>query len=67
MGATRDSCWWCTAPDDSLIKPELGRRLFDAAGGPKAFVLVEGGSHHNTNAVAQPQYRQAITQLFGLQ
>ena len=53
--------------DDSLIKPELGRRLFDAALAPKAFVLVEGGSHHNTNALGQPQYRQAISQLFGLQ
>ncbi len=51
---------------DSLIKPELGRRLFDAATGRKAFVLVEGGSHHNTNAVGQPLYRQAIAELFGL-
>ena len=52
--------------DDSLIKPELGRRLYDAARGPKAFVLVKGGSHHNTNALGQDQYRQAIAQLFGL-
>jgi fermentation-respiration switch protein FrsA (DUF1100 family) len=51
---------------DNLIKPELGRRLFDAAQGPKAFVLVEGGSHHNTNSVGQAQYRTAITELFGL-
>lgn len=52
--------------DDSLIKPELGRKLFDAAVGPKEFVLVPGGSHHNTNAVGQPQYRQALAQLFRL-
>ncbi len=52
--------------DDRLIQPELGRRLFEAARGPKTFVLVEGGSHHNTNALGLPQYRQAITQLFGL-
>lgn len=51
---------------DNLIKPELGRRLFDAALDPKAFVLVEGGSHHNTNSVGQRQYREAIAQLFGL-
>ncbi|PKO30782.1 MAG: alpha/beta hydrolase [Betaproteobacteria bacterium HGW-Betaproteobacteria-9] len=51
---------------DRLIQPELGRRLFDAATGRKAFVLVEGGSHHNTNSVGQPQYRVALTDLFGL-
>jgi alpha-beta hydrolase superfamily lysophospholipase len=52
--------------DDSLIKPELGRKLFEAAMAPKAFVLVEGGSHHNTNAVGQAQYRQALAQLFAI-
>ena len=51
--------------DDTLIRPELGRRLFEAAAAPKMFVPVEGGSHHNTNAVGQPQYRQALSQLFG--
>jgi alpha-beta hydrolase superfamily lysophospholipase len=52
--------------DDTLIKPELGRRLFDAAAEPKAFVLVEGGSHHNTNALGQSRYRSAMADLFGL-
>jgi len=28
--------------------------------------LVEGGSQHNTNAVGQSQYRQALAELFGL-
>jgi alpha-beta hydrolase superfamily lysophospholipase len=51
---------------DKLIQPALGRRLFDAATGPKTFVLVEGGSHHNTNAVGQAQYRVAVAELFGL-
>ncbi|MDP3521466.1 MAG: alpha/beta fold hydrolase [Hydrogenophaga sp.] len=51
---------------DRLIPPTLGQRLFDAATGKKAFVLVEGGSHHNTNAVGQAQYRVAIADLFGL-
>lgn len=50
--------------DDRLIAPELGRRLFDAAQHPKQFVLVEGGSHHNTNAVGQAQYREAMASLF---
>ena len=51
---------------DSLIKPELGRKLYDAATGRKAFVLVEGGSHHSTNSVGQAQYRQALAELFSL-
>jgi uncharacterized protein len=51
---------------DQLIPPELGRRLFEAATGPKAFVLVEGGSHHNTNAVGHSQYRVALADLFGM-
>ena len=50
--------------DDQLIMPELGRKLFDAAKEPKAFVLVDGGSHFNTNAVGQVQYRKALAQLF---
>jgi hypothetical protein len=29
-------------------------------------MLVEGGTHHNTNAVGQLQYRQAVAELFGL-
>lgn len=51
---------------DSLIQPALGRQLFDRAAEPKRFVLVAGGSHHNTNAVGQPLYRQALVELFGL-
>jgi alpha-beta hydrolase superfamily lysophospholipase len=51
---------------DSLIVPELGQGLYERAREPKRFVLVEGGSHHNTNAVGQPQYRQALADLFGL-
>lgn len=52
--------------EDQIIKPELGRALFDRAAEPKRFVLVEGGSHHNTNAVGQEQYREALAELFGL-
>ena len=52
--------------EDALIKPELGQALFERARAPKRFVLVEGGSHHNTNQVGQPQYRQALAEFFGL-
>ena len=51
---------------DRLIAPELGRKLYERARPPKRFVLVEGGSHHNTNAVGQAQYREAVSELFGL-
>jgi hypothetical protein len=50
---------------DRLILPSLGRKLYDAAVQPKAFVLVEGGSHFNTNALAVNQYREALANLFG--
>ena len=51
--------------DDQLIQPSLGRKLYEAAREPKAFVMVEGGSHHNTNALGQGQYRTALAALFG--
>jgi alpha-beta hydrolase superfamily lysophospholipase len=50
---------------DRLIQPMLGRALYDRARAPKRFVLVEGGTHHNTNAVGQEAYRDAIAELFG--
>ncbi|MES2530925.1 MAG: alpha/beta fold hydrolase [Pseudomonadota bacterium] len=52
---------------DSLINPTLGRKLYDAATVPKMFVLVEGGSHHNTNSIGESQYRAALSQLFRMQ
>ncbi|MDO9357682.1 MAG: alpha/beta fold hydrolase [Polaromonas sp.] len=52
--------------EDRLILPSLGRKLYEAAAQPKLFVLVEGGSHHNTNSVGQAQYRQALAQLFSM-
>jgi alpha-beta hydrolase superfamily lysophospholipase len=52
--------------DDRLIRPELGRALFDKAREPKRFELIDGGSHHNTNARALPQYRRAVSELFGI-
>jgi uncharacterized protein len=52
--------------EDRLIAPALGRRLFEAAQEPKRFVLVEGGSHHNTNGLGQTQYRAALKEMFGL-
>ena len=52
--------------DDHLILPDLGRKLFAAAVQPKQFILVEGGTHHNTNLIGLPQYKEALSQLFSL-
>ncbi len=52
--------------EDQLINPALGLKLFEAAAEPKKFVLVQGGSHHNTNFVGQAEYRDALKSLFGL-
>lgn len=52
---------------DRLIRPELGQRLFaQVTAERKKWLLIEGGSHHNTNAIGQAQYREALTELFGL-
>jgi alpha-beta hydrolase superfamily lysophospholipase len=51
---------------DQLISPELGRALYERAATPKRFVLVDGGTHHNTIALALPQYRAALRELFGV-
>lgn len=51
--------------EDRLIHPELGRALYAQAHAPKRFVLVEGGSHHNANALGQAQYAAALHELFG--
>jgi uncharacterized protein len=52
--------------EDRLISPELGKRLYEAAQTPKRFILVEGGSHHNTNGLGQAQYRAALKEMFGI-
>jgi len=49
---------------DNLIRPALGRKLYNAATVPKLFVLVEGGSHFSTNTVGAAQYSTALTKLF---
>jgi alpha-beta hydrolase superfamily lysophospholipase len=51
---------------DRLIHPDLGRALYEEARAPKRFVLVEGGSHHNTNSIGQDAYREALRELFRL-
>jgi pimeloyl-ACP methyl ester carboxylesterase len=50
---------------DSLIRPELGRALYERISAPKKFVLVDGGTHYSTNTRGQSQYREALRELFG--
>ena len=52
--------------EDGTIASSLGRKLFEAATGPKTFLLIEGGSHYNTMLLGREQYRAALSQLFGL-
>jgi uncharacterized protein len=51
---------------DTVISPALGRALYERAHAPKRFMLVDGGTHHNTMGMAMPQYREALRELFGL-
>jgi uncharacterized protein len=52
--------------EDRLIPPALGRALYERARDPKRFVLVDGGSHHNTNSLGMGAYRQAVAEMFGV-
>jgi len=51
---------------DGLIRPELGRALYERAASPKRFVLVPGGTHYSTNGLGQAKYREAVRELFGV-
>ena len=48
---------------DNVVPLQMGERLYAAAGGPKRFVKVEGGTHHNLNGAGFAQYQQALKEL----
>ncbi|HZQ63521.1 MAG TPA: alpha/beta fold hydrolase [Casimicrobiaceae bacterium] len=52
--------------NDSYVPPRLSEALYAAAPGPKKLLLVDGASHNNSMWVGEDEYRQAITQLFGM-
>jgi fermentation-respiration switch protein FrsA (DUF1100 family) len=66
IGAVRAPVLVVHGDDDRLIPHALGRALYDAAVSAKRFVLVPGGSHHDTHAVGEAPMRQALSELFGL-
>ena len=49
---------------DAIVPFEMGEKLYQAARGPKRFIKVEGGSHHNLSYVAFEEYRRALKELF---
>lgn len=51
---------------DRMIQPALGRALYERAREPKRFILAEGGTHHNAQAMVSDQVRDAMHSLFGL-
>jgi len=52
--------------NDRMIRPELGRALYERAREPKRFILADDGSHHNAQAMVGDQVREAMHSLFGL-
>ena len=51
---------------DSIIRPELGRRVFDAAPSPrKTFVPLPGVDHNDPYFDTSPEYWRAIDRFLG--
>jgi len=51
---------------DRDIPSRFGEALYAAATGRKKLLLVEGGGHSDSMGTGAAQYRQALTELFGL-
>src|SRR5262249_37669897 len=49
---------------DTYIKPEMAQALFERAGQPKQFWLVEGAKHNQALHVAGAVYRQRVLDFF---
>ena len=51
---------------DDVVPFRMGEELFNAAHEPKRFIRVEGAGHHNAGSAGIEQYREALSDLFGL-
>jgi uncharacterized protein len=51
---------------DRYVPSRFSKALYDAAPGPKKYLLVEGGSHNNSMRTGATEYRHAMHDLFGL-
>jgi uncharacterized protein len=49
---------------DTYIKPDMARSLFDLAGEPREFWLVEGAKHNQSLNIANGDYRQRVLAFF---
>jgi dipeptidyl aminopeptidase/acylaminoacyl peptidase len=49
---------------DTYIKPDMARKVFDRAGLPKEFWLVEGAKHNQAIQVATEEYQERVLQFF---
>jgi fermentation-respiration switch protein FrsA (DUF1100 family) len=49
---------------DTYIKPDMARALFDEAGEPKEFWLVEGAKHNGALHAAGAEYRERVLRFF---
>jgi len=50
--------------NDTYIKPDMARALFDLAGEPKEFWLVEGAKHNQALNVANGEYQRRVLEFF---
>jgi len=51
---------------DREVPSRFAQALYAAATGPKRLLLVEGGGHSDSMGTGAEQYRQALSELFGL-
>jgi pimeloyl-ACP methyl ester carboxylesterase len=51
---------------DTYIKPDMSRRLFDRARGPKEHWLVEGAKHNQALQIASDEYRRRVLDFFSI-
>jgi len=51
---------------DRYVPVDLGRKLFDAAPGPKRLVVVEDGTHNNSLRLGARDMRSAFGEVFAL-
>jgi pimeloyl-ACP methyl ester carboxylesterase len=66
IGRLRSPVVFVHGSEDRLVPAELGLALYERAPGPKRFVLVEGGSHHNASGAGIEALRDAVAGLFGI-
>ncbi len=59
LARTRSPVLILHSPDDEIMPFDLGRRLYDAAPGPKRFVTLRG-DHNGGFLVSRPEYDRAL-------